>query len=218
MKKTIIYYTSNREDPKMEQKVIDDMLSKAGNMPIISISQKPMKLGANVCIGDVGHSYVNERKQILMAAKLATTDYVIVTESDFLYPPEYFNFEPTGENLYRYDNIWIMWLNGRPKEFCHKRSLSDGAQIVKRDYLIDLLEKYFKPYPNWHKRNNREIDPPHSPYHRVPLVLFHGDNPCVSIKTNFGLTFLTAVDKRPESTSNNLPYWGDVEKLRAKFS
>lgn len=28
MKKTIIYYTSNREDPIFEQKVIDDMLSK----------------------------------------------------------------------------------------------------------------------------------------------------------------------------------------------
>src|SRR3990172_149397 len=109
MNKTIIYYTSNREDPKMEQKVIDDMLAKSGNIPIISVSQKPMKLGANICIGDVGHSYLNCRKQMLMAAKLAKTEYIIAAESDILYPPEYFNFEPTGENVYRYFNVWVMW-------------------------------------------------------------------------------------------------------------
>lgn len=203
----------------MEQKVIDDMLSKAGDMPIISVSQKPMKLGANICIGDIGHSYLNERKQILIAAKLAKTEYIITTESDFLYPPEYFNFKPTGDNIYCYDNIWIMWLasGGRP-DFYRKRATSDGAQIVKRNFFINLLEKYLEPYPGWTLKNNRETDPPHSPYHRVSGTLFHGENPCVSIKTNFGLTFLTAVDRRPESTSNNLPYWGNVEKLRAKFS
>lgn len=215
MKKTIIYYTSNRENPEMEQKIIDDMLSKSGDMPIISISQKPMDLGQNVCIGDVGHSYLNERKQILMAAKLAKTEYVIVAESDFLYPPEYFNFEPKGENIYRYANIWIMWLTGRYKDFCHKRSISDGAQIVKREFLVDLLEKYLAPYPNWHKKNDRERDPRHSPYHHVPHSLIRGKNPCVSIKTQFGLTFLTAVD---DKTSKSLPYWGDVDALRAKFS
>lgn len=215
MKKTIIYYTANHEDPIFEQKIVDDMLSKAGDIPIISVSQKPMKLGQNVCIGDVGFSYLNERKQILMAAKLAKTEYIITTESDFLYAPEYFSFEPTGENIYRYDNIWIMRLDEKRKVFHHKRSISDGAQIVKRDFLIDLLEKYLAPYPAWTLKNNPETDPHHSPYHKVPQVLFHGENPCVSIKTNFGLTYLTAVD---EQTNENLPYWGNVQKLRKKFS
>src|SRR3989344_5570331 len=148
--KTIIYYTSNHEDPKMEQKIIDDMLSKSGNMPIISVSQKPMDLGQNICIGDVGFSYLNCRKQILMAAKLATTEYVITTESDFLYPPEYFNFKPSGDKIYCYDNIWIMWLAyGRRPDFYRKKATSDGAQIVKRDFFINLLEKYLEPYPEW---------------------------------------------------------------------
>lgn len=214
MDKTIIYYTSNREEEAFEQKIIDDMLSKSGNTPIISVSQKPMDLGQNICIGDVGHSYLNERKQILMAAKLAKTDYVIVAESDFLYSPEYFNFEPTGENFYRYEDIWIMWLTGKYKNFHHKRTISDGAQIVKRDYFVNLLEKYLEPYPNWYEKNDRERDPRHSPYHHVPYALIHGKIPCVSIKTNFGLTFLTAVDDR---TSKSLPHWGNVEALRSKF-
>src|SRR3989344_9360751 len=146
MNKTIIYYTSNHEEPIFEQKIIDDMFSKKGNLPIISISQKPMKLGQNICIGDVGFSYLNSRKQILMATKLATTEYIITTESDFLYPPEYFNFEPTGDNLYRYENIWIMWLTDRKRQnFYRKTAISDGAQIVKREFFIDLLEKYLEP-------------------------------------------------------------------------
>ena len=218
MNKTIIYYTANREDPVFEQKIIDDMLSKKGDIPVISVSQKPMDLGQNVCIGDVGFSYLNERKQILMAAKLVKTEYIITTESDFLYPPEYFHFEPKGDDLYRWDTIWIMWLNDRSRtRFYKKRSVSDGAQIVKRSYFVDLLEKYLAPYPNWHVKNDREADPPHSPYHRVPQTLIHAENPCLSIKSHFGLTYITAVDHSPENVRDELPYWGDVETLRKKF-
>lgn len=218
MSKTIIYYTANREDPEMEQKVIDDMLAKSGNIPIISVSQKPMQLGKNICIGDVGFSYLNERKQILMAAKLAKTEYIITTESDFLYPPEYFNFKPSGDNIYRYGNIWIMWLTDRKRQnFYCKTATSDGAQIVKREFLIALLEKYLAPYPQWTLKNNSETDPRHSPYHQVPHTPIEGKNPCVSIKTNFGLTFLTGVNQNPENTRKKLPYWGEVNDLRNKF-
>ena len=221
MKKTIIYYTSNREDPKMEQKIIDDMLSKSGNMPIISISQKPMKLGQNICIGDVGFSSLNCRKQILMAAKLAKTEYVLCAESDSLYPPEYFNFEPKGDNFYRYFNIWVMWLmDENRKDFYHKIGTYDGAQIVKRKFLIDLLEKHLKPYPGWYISNdrNRKTRAPHNPYYEVDKNYIPGENPCIHIKTGNGLQYTTGVDENPESTRNKLPYWGNVEKLRAKFS
>ncbi|OGH14820.1 MAG: hypothetical protein A2687_00035 [Candidatus Levybacteria bacterium RIFCSPHIGHO2_01_FULL_38_26] len=219
MNKTLIYYTANRENPVFEQKVIDDMLKKAENIPIISVSQKPMDLGRNVCIGDVGFSYLNERKQILIAAKLATTEYIITSESDFLYPPQYFKFKPKGDNFYRWENIWIMWLADRKRQnFYRKRSTSDGAQIVKRDFFVAMLEKYLAPYPGWYEENDRQRDPRHSPYHRVPFTPISQDIPCVSIKSNFGLTYLTGVNNTPEGITKNLPYWGDVSKLRAKFS
>lgn len=218
MNRTIIYYTSNREDPIFEQKIIADMLSKAGNIPIISVSQKPMKLGKNLCIGDVGFSYLNCRKQMLMAMKLAKTEYVITAESDFLYPPEYFDFQPSGENLYRYENVWIMGLTDKKQQnFYRKRSTSDGAQIVKRNFLIDLLERFLEPYPGWYIKNNNETDPRHSPYHRVPHTLIHGQNPAVSIKTGNGISLRTAIKEGPESIRKNLPYWGDVNKLLDKF-
>lgn len=214
MNKTIIYYTANRE--RFEQKIVDDMLSKVGNLPIVSVSQKPMDLGTNICIGDIGYSYLNERKQILIAAKAAKTDYVITAESDFLYPSEYFYFEPKGADLYRYDNIWIMWLDdSKRKNFYKKTSVSDGAQIVKREYLVNLLTKYLEPYPGWYERNNSETDPRHSPYHRLEQELIKGKIPCVSIKSRSGLTYITGVHN--DNTEKELPYWGHVDDFRKRF-
>ena len=201
----------------MEQKVIKDMLAKSGNLPIISVSQKPMNLGTNICIGDVGHSYLNCRKQMLMAAKLAKTEYVINTESDILYPPEYFTFQPSGDNIYRYFNVWVMWLaDENRKDFYHKPDTFDGAMIIKRDYCIAELEAYLKPYPGWYGKNDTK--PRHAAYNRVRKEYIYGKIPCIHIKTEFGLAYTTGVDENPESTKKTLPYWGDVELLRKKLS
>lgn len=217
MKKTIIVYTSNREDPIFEQKVIDDMLSKIGNMPIVSVSQKPISLGQNVCIGDVGVSELNCRKQILMACKLAKTEYVVTAETDILYPPEYFNFKPTGHNLYRYNNNWVMWLKDENrKNFYHKPTSFDRAQIVKRDYFIDLLEKFLKPFPGWYPNN--KIKPPHNPYYKTPRQYMPSKKPLIHIKTGFSMHYTTGLDERPKSTRKSLPYWGNVQTLRKRFS
>jgi len=215
MSKTIIYYTSNHEDPTFEQKIIDDLLSKKGDLPLISVSQKPMDLGQNICVGSVGLSYLNAQKQILLGAELATTKYIIMAESDFLYPPEYFNFEPTGDNLYRYNNIWIMWLNKKGSPF-YKKKHSEGAQIVKREFLIEMLKTHLKSYPDWYNRPTNEFSPRHTPYHRVPLT-YYGDSPVISIKTGLGVNPNTRTLGGAENEHTNLPYWGEVQTLRVKF-
>lgn len=220
--KTIIYYTSNHEDPIFEQKIIDDMLSKAGNIPIISVSQKPLKLGKNICVEDVGQTYINAWRQIIIGAKLATTEYVVMAESDFLYPPEYFNFEPGGEDLYRYDNVWIMWLNDteiRKLNYFsfHRKYYSEGAQIVKREYFINLLEKYLEGYPTWYNDSYKKFSN-RSPYFNIPYTFFHGDIPSVSIKTSHGIAHYTGFMRGKENISKNLPFWGNINTLRTKFS
>lgn len=225
MNKTIIYYTSNQEDPIFEQKIIEDMLSKKGSLPVISVSQKPMDLGRNICVGEVGYSYINEWRQILIGAKQATTDYLITAESDFLYPPEYFQFEPKGENIYRYDNVWIMWLNnfrssnGRyiGRHDFHRKYYSEGAQIVKREYLIGLLEGYLKTFPEWSDQHYREFGSKWSPYLNQDYIFFHGGNPCISIKTGSGVSRNTGCLRGPENISNDLPYWGNINDLKKRF-
>lgn len=224
MTTTILYYTSNREEPSFEAKIIQDMLSKKGDLPVISISQKPMEVGYNICVGDVGLSYVNEWRQILLGCKRAMTDYVIMSESDFIYPPEYFQFEPTGEDFYLWDNVWIAWRKG--VKHYHRKRRSEGAMIMKREFFIDILEKYLSRFPEWTDKTFKELglDTPqvrlnHSPFHNVykTAVLAHGEHACISFKTGQGCNYKTGVLQGEENQALSLPYWGDINDLKAKF-
>ena len=40
--RTIIYYTSNREDPSFEEKIRANILKEKGDILVISVSQKPI--------------------------------------------------------------------------------------------------------------------------------------------------------------------------------
>jgi hypothetical protein len=199
MNKTILYYTSNQEDPEFEQKIQDNLLSKCGDMPIVSVSQKPIELGQNICVGDIGFSYKSEFHQILIGAKAATTEYLVFAESDFLYPPEYFSFTPTGGNIYRYDNIWIVF-NRSPKFF--RRMYSNGAQIVKREFIIPILERY----DSWHKD-----------YDGAKFEYIHGENPCLSFKTGRGMTKSNNVYTGKHNQKDTLPYWGSRRGIGRRF-
>jgi hypothetical protein len=50
---TILYYTSNHEDEIFESNIIKLLKKMCGDLPIISISQKPIELGENICVGNV---------------------------------------------------------------------------------------------------------------------------------------------------------------------
>ena len=109
---TVIFYTSNRETKKFQSLVIENLLKSSGGFPIISVSQKPMKLGKNICVGDVGASNINTKRQILIGLKEATTHNVCMAEADFLYPLEYFQFIPeTDDTVYYLDNLYVIWSN-----------------------------------------------------------------------------------------------------------
>ncbi len=212
--KTVLYYTSNREKPEFEQKITDTLLENCGDLPIISVSQKPMDLGNNICVGDVGHSYLNLYRQQLVGAREADTEYLVFAEADFLYPPEYFEFEPDGENCYFYGDVWILF-GYRVKEF-RRKSMSHGAQIVKRDYLIDRLESGLEGMPEWYDGHPTQWK---STKQRKKVTLpkcemYVGEIPCVSIKTGDGMNKWTNIEKVSES---ELPYWGSADELRKKY-
>jgi len=56
---TIIYYTANREDERFEQVIRENILRVSEGLPIISVSQKPIDFGQNICVGNVGVSNQN---------------------------------------------------------------------------------------------------------------------------------------------------------------
>ena len=69
MSVTILYYTSNREGEEFEGRIRQNILNVKGDLPIISISHKPIDFGENICVGDVGVSGFNMFRQIQIGLK-----------------------------------------------------------------------------------------------------------------------------------------------------
>lgn len=219
--KTIIYYTSNREDPVFEAKIRTSILKQKGNLPIISVSQKPIDFGENICVGDVGHSSFNAFRQLLIGARVAKTPYIVLAEADFLYPEDYFSFEPKGANVYRYSNLWIVF---KRKFYSYRRKIySDGAMIVKREYLIELLEEFLDGAPEWHDgesgstRFHKNGALKYGPYDRIPFEYFGNEIPVINFKTGDGLRWKTDFLPGRENISSRLPYWGRISTIRKEY-
>lgn len=191
MTKTILYYTSNREKPEFEQRIQANILAQCGDLPIISVSQKPINFGKNICVGDIGHSYESEFKQIKIGAEAIKTDYIIFCEADTIYPKEYFEFEPMGDSVYRNENDWVLFCYKKGKNlFYHKKPFIVGTQICKRD---DIVKYGFREH--------------------IPFTVFKTEVACISFKTGNGMTKRNRVGER----ISTLPYWGDSISLSLKY-
>ncbi len=220
--KTILYYTSNRESPEFEAKVQENILKQKGDLPIISVSQKPILFGKNICVGDVGHSYLNEYRQVLIGAKEAKTEYLVFAEADFLYAKEYFDFIPTGKNLYRYENDWIIFTHPAFKYEYYKKPYIAGTLICKRKFIISELEKYLADQPEWvdgefmirDKNGQPKIDYTDIKKFPEPFESIVGRIACVSFKTGRGVTQGTTASRERRKT---LPYWGNGKELCFKM-
>lgn len=215
MKGEIIYVSSNRESKKVEDRIIKNLLSVT-DLPIISVTQKPTKLGRNIVVGDVGVSGFNMFRQILIGLKESDADYVIGAESDCLYPPDYFEFIPPDlRTVYRSKNTYILPF----KEGCFypKPVGSTLCQVIGRKYYIEILEALFESAPKW---TTGELSFPKERRGHHDIVLkeyikhFSHTNPIISLKTGKGM--------RKHSNGQGedvceLPYWGSADTVREKY-
>ena len=208
---TIIYYTSNREDPEFEKRVQENLLKVSGGLPIISVSQKPIDLGKNICVGDVGSSGFNMFRQVQIALEVATTPFVISAEADCLYPPDYFEFVPERlDACYRDSNLYVM--PDKRAFFFYKKEGATHAQIVGREFYLKVLKKLFKGAPLW---STEEKNFPKERFKKEDvfdeILYWETKNPVFQIKTHKGMRYYTHSDRTPVP---ELPYWGSGNKVR----
>lgn len=211
---TIIYYSSNREDPGFEGRVIENLLKVSGGLPVISVSHKPIDLGKNICVGDVGTSGFNMFRQVQIACQAADTDFVISAEADCLYPPDYFEFRPERlDACYRDSNLYVM-PDARDYYF-YKQEGATHAQIVGRKFYLETLEKLFKGAPTW---NIEEKNFPKERFKKNDVfdevLYWKSKNPVFQIKTHKGMRYYTHSDRTPIL---EIPYWGPGKKTRRYF-
>ena len=213
-KATIIYYTSNKEDPRFEKRIQENLLKVSGDLPIISVSQYPIKLGKNICIGDVGTSGFNMFRQVEIACEAATTPFIISAEADCVYPPDYFEFRPPKPDVcYRNTNLYVM--PDHRDYFFYKGEGATHAQIIGRDYYLKRLKELFKGAPKW---SVKEKNFPKERWHKEDVFdhikYWQTKNPVFQIKTHRSMRYYTHSDRTP---IHKLPYWGSGKEIRSHY-
>lgn len=213
---TVVYYTSNHESALFEARIQDHLIEVSGGLPIISVSQVPMTLGTNICVGDVGMSNVNIFRQMQIGAESAKTKYVITAEADYLHPREFFDFRPPDDSI-MYAGMPLYILNarrGKRRTFCAKERGSEGAMVVERDLLLEYLKIMLRRQPQWADSGPEDI--------RLPFLFTMGKMeeftlpaPLISFRTDKQMHRATPWKKGSET--RELPYWGKASDLIDRF-
>ncbi|HJY98372.1 MAG TPA: hypothetical protein VJ227_01515 [Patescibacteria group bacterium] len=205
---TVIYYTSNREKEDFETKIRERLLKAAGRTPLISVSQKPIDFGENICVGDVGISDHNIYRQIQLGCLKATTKFVCTAEADCLYPSAgYFDFAPPDkETAYHYTNVWILY---KGTHIFKKKAYSLCALFANREYLLSRLDRVLHKLPKW------SLKKPHPLFHRYQgWTPFTNELAVVNIKTKDGMRWFTGTE---EKEAKSLPFWGSAKHLEGEL-
>lgn len=151
--KTILYLTDNALGEPLASRVREILVREAAGIPIVSVSQKPVDLGVNICVGTIGRSWLSLYKQLYAGLCAITTRVVGIAEHDCLYTWEHLSWLPPLEDIFYYNqHHWLAQcgtkhpeLNGSYTYWPHRYALSQlvcGTQILKDGVKerIDLLE------------------------------------------------------------------------------
>jgi len=215
--RTVVYYTSNREAPAFEAKIQAALVRTCGDVPIVSVSQQPITLGTNICVGEVGHSVHNAWRQLQIGAEHATTPYICAAESDYLYPPDYFTFRPPSDAIFYCP--WPMYVlfaqTHRSGVFGLKPIGQEGAIVVGREFLLRRLATIYAGLPQWKDRPPGTREPKRLQLcQTITSARFPTATATVNFKTDANLHQVTRY-KRP--LVNALPGWGSGEALLREY-
>ena len=98
-KKQIVYYTDSRLERNLDKSVRRQIIKASNGIPIISVSQKPLDFGCNICVGLKPRSYLSLYQQLLIGLEAVDDDSIIyLCEHDVFYHPSHFDFIPPRTN------------------------------------------------------------------------------------------------------------------------
>jgi hypothetical protein len=210
---TILYYSANNGDEKFEKEIVKNIIQNKGDLPVVSVTQKSIDLGKNICVGIHDVCYANEFRQIQIGLKNIKTRYVLVAKSDFLYPPEYFNFRPDGKSdLYRYANVWVVFANRHNPRY-HFKGVSDGAQLVDRKLWLEKITEALGDEEVWYKKEDK---PPLQRFGTNYRYVWAG-KPCITFKTIWNINRGTQLRSNSKPT-RDIAYWGEINNLKKQMN
>ena len=228
---TILYYTCNEEPEYFMNNTQRILLEAVGDTPIVSVSFKPTIIGdncTNVVLEGQTRSNYTLYKQVLMAAKIATTEYVACGEDDLLYSAEHFQYRPK-KDVFAYDlNKWSIFSWTKPPIFSYRPRKLMSSLIVTREALIRTLEERYAKYPTLEEASKTIYplywgEPSRFEHHLgiTPLESeeYESSVPNVMFSTAQALGYLHLGTRKAHSRerATELPYWGTASSVLSLY-
>lgn len=134
----VIFYTDSQLDESIARPVRERIL-KSG-LPIVSVSlNKSLDFGKNVVV-DGKRGYVSMMRQIIIALKNSTAEYVFFCEHDVMYNNSHFEFIPPRDDIFFYnENIW-RWEIGADKAVRYDRMLPLSVMCCNRKLALRFYQ------------------------------------------------------------------------------
>jgi len=224
---TIIYYTANFISEKFAKKLRKQLKIAAGELPIVSISKKPINLGLNIPDETKERSVINVYKAILKASKEAKTKFVALAEDDTLYSPGHFyTFLPPPDTFAYNLTRWSIYTWSRPPFFSIKFRRILATLIAPRKLLIDAIEERFAKYPDtskiplkWFGEPGRNLCEQKLGVTQRKVQDFYSYDPVVvfSHPHSFGFEFQGTHKRANAIRAIELPYWGRAEEVMKNY-
>lgn len=210
MNVTLLYYTANRIPEVFAKNIRDDLVRSSKGKPIISVSQKPIDFGDNICVGDIGFSMPNVYKQILEGARKVKTQFVACCEDDMLYVEEHFDYKPADDVFAYNTNQWF----ANDGFYFHRTRTRMGTCLAATKLMVDILEKRFKEYPE------AVLGEP-GKYTRgvefVNQIIFQTDKPLLVFNHQWGLGGRRSSRGARDSWKEDLEPWGNGKEVWRKY-
>jgi len=135
---TVVYYTCNREYPLLEEAVRKTIRRNSGDLPIVSVSHKRIEFGNNISVGMIEQSPEHVFMQLRIGAEIAKSRFLAVCEADTLYPPSFFQFQPSRDDTYYYPRDGYVTWSG--EAVYHGKRMRELTGIVAREHLLRILD------------------------------------------------------------------------------
>lgn len=225
---TAIFLTQNEVPESWAAFHHEVLLRELEDIPLITLSRKPMQLPGINLLQDEPKSLSNIYRQLLRGAKIATTEYIAVVEDDTLYPREHFLQTPhrghIGYNMNHWSLFtWITPHHPRPT-YSWRNRRGNYSMLSERKLVIEALEERFTKYPNGTPENiTGEIGRPMVERNMgITLRRVHEFETTIGI-VNFNHAHASDTLQRQQRKNlgkiqaYDVPYWGKAEELVKHF-